>query len=1142
MVVGSGIGTFVSCGSGIVVGSGIGPVVGSGVGTVVGSGVGTVVGGGVGMVVGSGIGTFVSCGSGIVVGSGIGSVVGIGVGTAVDSGIGTVVGGNSTVVGSGIGAVVGSGVGTVFGNGDANNENASKPGEPLSVPMVDVHTGLPMTATLDILRHLWFRGPDSVASPHFVVWRHPDAIASTVKHLQKHVKTALIKITIYSAIASGRVRTSRSAIPDDKALAKFCHGNTGDKKIGGLTLAQFDVLRAYRDGWEWSPFMPEVEDSTKMPTTSRYRVPRPLRAASWEEPMWIVRVVYTSKERDMVTVEFIVGFEHPRGTTLYYDEVLWRIMVLAGLDPDEWFMKNQSNDFGGVMYKKSAEFALRSKGLRRHGAPLRDCGTLHDDEQGVDECSLYWPPAKLFNGRHQKTCMSSRDHKCKKPEQYHYVAPNVYHAAYVAEFHSLDQVTLTRGVVLDVCSGSQSATHAMDMMGVSAIPMDERTRVDTGWGVVHNEHLELNAGFAHDPGISAYDQIRDVCHARGVAMGRTNAVYVSIDCKPNIMQAQSQGLYRDSEGKPLPGTDGDLARECDDQLLDLFRFMKRMDDERKTLIEQRDRDDSELDADCDAPTDDEAERHETQQAAHCTGSTTEEALPSMLRLGTTLTEGLHVSTLGSASSPNLSSIDAVRATGDDEGGDMPVNDDGVDVVDDESTGTEMTGTTTLIDYTANAEVAGRHGTEPGSQRNEPTSAPDTAEQQNDMTSRVTGWCNGDSVRNDGSMTFVEADTLGQMPHGRWQSSIVLGMSSGISWDAASAGGTGRGWTARTFTDNNGTNIGMTRFRPTDMVNVGTGEELITKLTGMMTGTRVERRTSSSGVTSHLARSSRRIDMGPVLASVGLNVTNTNPMAHHMLQSFITNTMTVATTPTHRDENNAILIQLRGSKEVLVHPPTQSLPGCSAAIFASATLTDSRWLDVDPFKLSRAYSSKWVKVVMVPGDVVVMPKLWWHAVRSTPGSVAISVPVQLDEINERTSWHRTCRRDTQPVSARRGAGTSVSAEEPSDSRRADNSLGAGDPVAHFYALTDPQLAAACRIPYERVEGRVVSWNTGTGLATSAVSAATELGVSAQHTRDLIAWMASFQLRPTVGGAVLAAHTDERDEQGLLRVEPGNLACA
>ena len=61
------------------------------------------------------------------------------------------------------------------------------------------------------------------------------------------------------------------------------------------------------------------------------------------------------------------------------------------------------------------------------------------------------------------------------------------------------------------------------------------------------------------------------------------------------------------------------------------------------------------------------------QAAHCPASSSEEALPSMLRLGTTLTEGLHVSTLGSASSLYLSSIDAVRATGDDEDDDSSVD-------------------------------------------------------------------------------------------------------------------------------------------------------------------------------------------------------------------------------------------------------------------------------------------------------------------------------------------------------------------------------------------------------------------------------------------------------------------------------------
>ena len=47
------------------------------------------------------------------------------------------------------------------------------------------------------------------------------------------------------------------------------------------------------------------------------------------------------------------------------------------------------------------------------------------------------------------------------------------------------------------------------------------------------------------------------------------------------------------------------------------------------------------------------------QATHCPASSSEGALPSMLRLGTTRTEGPHVSPLGSASSLSLSNIDAV---------------------------------------------------------------------------------------------------------------------------------------------------------------------------------------------------------------------------------------------------------------------------------------------------------------------------------------------------------------------------------------------------------------------------------------------------------------------------------------------------
>ena len=223
-----------------------------------------------------------------------------------------------------------------------SNATAPTLGEPLSSLTVDLHTGLPMAETLDILRHLWFRGPDSIASAHFAVWRHPEAIAATVKHLQKHVRTSLIKITIYSAVASGCVRTSRGAVPSDRELPKLCHGNTGDTSIGGLSRAQFDVLRAYRDGWEWSPFMPELEGSATTLTTSRYRVPMPVKAVTWDEPMWIARVVYTSTELEMLSAEFIVGFEHPRGTTFFHDEVFWRLMTLAGLDPAEWFMKHGS--------------------------------------------------------------------------------------------------------------------------------------------------------------------------------------------------------------------------------------------------------------------------------------------------------------------------------------------------------------------------------------------------------------------------------------------------------------------------------------------------------------------------------------------------------------------------------------------------------------------------------------------------------------------------------------------------------------------------------------------------------------------------------------------------------------------------------
>ena len=230
------------------------------------------------------------------------------------------------------------------------------------------------------------------------------------------------------------------------------------------------------------------------------------------------------------------------------------------------------------------------------------------------------------------------------------------------------------------------------------------------------------------------------------------------------------------------------------------------------------------------------------------------------------------------------------------------------------------------------------------------------------------------------------------------------------------------WTAQVFKRDSGAQLGMAKFRPTTTVYDGTSEELAQRPIAMLEGTRTVRQTTNRGVASHLVRNIRHVDLYALRTSVALNVTNTNSAAFSPVQTFITYGRVVATTPCHRDEYDALLAQLWGSTELLMHPPALSIPGCPADVYGDAAVTgSSRWLwPFDPFQLPCSDSSLWVKVMMVPGDVVVVPKGWWHAVRSTPSSVAISVAVQLETVDERTVRRRTCRRDAQPAPVERGA--------------------------------------------------------------------------------------------------------------------------
>ena len=263
---------------------------------------------------------------------------------------------------------------------------------------------------------------------------------------------------------------------------------------------------------------------------------------------------------------------------------------------------------------------------------------------------------------------------------------------------------------------------------------------------------------------------------------------------------------------------------------------------------------------------------------------------------------------------------------------------------------------------------------------------------------------------------------------------------------------------------------------------------------------MERQTTDRGVVSHLVRSHRRVDLHAMLISVGLNVSNTNPPAYYPMQTFIMCGTVIATAPCHRGENDALLVQLRGSKEMLIHPPALVIPGCPASVCGdAAAASNPRWLcPFGPFQLPLSDSSLYVKVVMVPGDAVVVPKEWWHAVRSTPSSVATSVPVRLETTDERMVGRRTCRRDAQPAPVVRGAPDLPASEQMPNSRRTDNSFGADDPIAYYYALSDELLAESCRTAYERLEGHVITWHTGDDLMRFADIAAADPGLGAQQT--------------------------------------------
>ena len=151
--------------------------------------------------------------------------------------------------------------------------------------------------------------------------------------------------------------------------------------------------------------------------------------------------------------------------------------------------------------------------------------------------------------------------------------------------------------------------------------------------------------------------------------------------------------------------------------------------------------------------------------------------------------------------------------------------------------------------------------------------------------------------------------------------------------------------------------------------------------------------------------------------------------------------------------------------------------------------------------------------------MVLPRGWWHAVRPTPGSVAISVAIRAEHVDERTTTRRSYGSDLPAPGSLKLRRTSMTGGVPQRHQH-DGHAPDATGLVFYYALCDKQLAERCLLLYPHLEGRVIRWHTGGTLLGFATATALEWGLDERHASTVAPWMADFQHKPALGGVVLA----------------------
>ena len=94
-------------------------------------------------------------------------------------------------------------------------------------------------------------------------------------------------------------------------------------------------------------------------------------------------------------------------------------------------------------------------------------------------------------------------------------------------------------------------------------------------------------------------------------------------------------------------------------------------------------------------------------------------------------------------------------------------------------------------------------------------------------------------------------------------------------------------------------------------------------------------------------------------------------------------------PLHYDPMDNALMQFVGTKRVMMYPPnSQVYAGADGNQYNTSPLNPESSLDISKYPLS-ADLPPVLECMLTPGDILYIPKTWWHYVRTVETSVSVN---------------------------------------------------------------------------------------------------------------------------------------------------------